>query len=276
MDYSYTPQTNHTYAPPTGNKNASYYRACARRVLAGSWVNASLGNFLGMAIQEGAMLLAMLPGFVMVILGMLFAEGEYKGPMVLAIFGFALIYILMFAAVFLVGGPLTVGLSKMHLDLLDRKEFSLGGIFRPFKECFGRSVRLYARYTLVLVGIALLGVAAMMIGIFGVTVILVLLAPAIAPFMMIFLTIILYGVCFALCYGLLPFRRPSGAFRQGGYARFCGNDEGKKMELLLPADELYRMVSSDDPGIHDHLRDRLHDPAVSSCCLYDDGERGLL
>lgn len=211
MDYSYTPQTNHTYAPPTGNKNASYYRACARRVLAGSWVNASLGNFLGMAIQEGAMLLAMLPGFVMVILGMLFAEGEYKGPMVLAIFGFALIYILMFAAAFLVGGPLTVGLSKMHLDLLDRKEFSLGGIFRPFKECFGRSVRLYARYTLVLVGIALLGVVAMMIGIFGVTAILALLAPEIAPFIMIFLMIILYialilaVMAFALRYAMVFF-----------------------------------------------------------------------
>lgn len=210
MNSSYTPETNF-YAPPPSKKNASYYRACARTVLSGSWVNASLGNFLGMAIQEGAILLAMIPGFVMFFFGMLFAEGEYKGPMVLAIFGFALIYILMFAAAFLVGGPLTVGTAKMHLALLDRKEFSLGVIFRPFKECFGRSVRLYVRYTLVLVGIALLGVAAMMIGIAGVTMLLVLVAPKAAPLIMIFLTILFYialilaVMAYALRYAMVFF-----------------------------------------------------------------------
>lgn len=210
MNYQFTPETN-TYAPRSGNKDASYYRACARTVLSGSWVNVSLGNFLYMMVQEGAILLGMIPGFVLMIFGLLFSEGEQRWPILLAAFGSVLIFVLMFVAAFVVGGPLSVGAAKMHLNLLDKKEFSLGTLFRPFKDCLGRSVRLYVRYTLIIVGIAMIGMVAMLIGIFGVTMILALLAPKIAPFLLIFVTILFYialivaVMAYALRYSLVFF-----------------------------------------------------------------------
>lgn len=185
MDNQFNFEQTRTYYAPEEPKNAAYYRRCARNVLRGNWVNISLVQFLNAFILEAAIGLSVIPGFVMAIVGALMAEGGDYTLSFLPFIGFLLMYVLMFAVTFLVGGPLAVGHARLHLDEVDKKPFALGTLFGCFKKGFWRATGLYTRYTLLVVGVVLLGALVMMGAIGVLTVLLVAIFKIASPFILI-------------------------------------------------------------------------------------------
>ena len=125
----------------------------------GNWINLSVGCFLHELLLGLGIIVMMFPLMIamisfMAVLGSV-NHPEFTGlPLLLMLLG---MYVLMFAAMFVVGGPLQIGLTKMHLDAADGKSAMIGDLFCGFKHCFGRSVGLYLLYTLVPVAIVLPG-----------------------------------------------------------------------------------------------------------------------
>ena len=71
--------------------------------------------------------------------------------------GLAMVFSLLLSC--LVGGPITLGYNKMHLQLADGEEIRIGTLFSYFKKCFGRAAGLRLLHTLIVSVIPLCSLA---------------------------------------------------------------------------------------------------------------------
>ncbi len=137
-------------APAT--KNARYFRARAREKLKGNWVMTSVGGFLYTLLQGLSAMVGLIPMLIAVATGVVFDAISGTENPVFTVFAFLFGYALMFVGMFLVSGPLTVGYSRLHLDLMDGKPVEIGSLFSYFKKAYWKSVGLIGWQALIVFG----------------------------------------------------------------------------------------------------------------------------
>ena len=151
MDQNYQPyQTEQLYQAPPVQKNASYFRAKARAALKGKLPLASVANFVWTILQTTAMMVGILPLYIVMIVSLIANEGNVADPfaifpMVLACYG------VMLLAMLFVSAPLTVGYYRIHLDIIDGKPIQFTKLFSGFKNSFGKSIKVSILYGLSIV-----------------------------------------------------------------------------------------------------------------------------
>ncbi|MBQ9131228.1 MAG: DUF975 family protein [Clostridia bacterium] len=149
MDQNYQFSQNYYNAPQApAHKNAKYYRQTAWKALKGNWINTSVVQFLSGLVLSAAMMVAIIPIYAVLMVTIL-ARGESDAAILVALATFIGLYVLMFAAMFFIGGPLQLGLARTHLDVVDGKPVMITDLFRYFKTSFWKSAGLYALYTLI-------------------------------------------------------------------------------------------------------------------------------
>ena len=130
-------------APPT-EKNAKYYRACARGALKDKWVTVAVAAVLYSLLLVGVILIAMVP-MMLIIMG---ASYAMEDPSMIGL-GVLLIWAIIFLLMIFTAPPLTVGYYRIHLDLMDGKQVDFGMLFHYFKRAYGKSIAVYLLYTLI-------------------------------------------------------------------------------------------------------------------------------
>ncbi len=132
------------YQAPPAEKNAKYYRACARGALKDKWVTAAVAAVLYSLLLVGVILIAMVP-MMLIIMG---ASYAMEDPSMIGL-GVLLIWAIIFLLMIFTVPPLTVGYYRIHLDLVDGKQVDFGMLFHYFKRAYGKSVAVYLLYTLI-------------------------------------------------------------------------------------------------------------------------------
>ena len=202
MDQNYQPYSFYQEEQPV--KNAAYYRMEARKALKGKWPISAIAYFLFSLITGMMMSIAIIPMYIS-----LLAMSINQDPSASTV-GILLAILLAYGFLFLVGiflvPPLTVGLSRIYLDLIDGKEVRFENLFAYFKKGYGTTVRTYFLYVLLVIAavtpafIATIGaiIAGVLESVVGVVLsaILVLVGSAVS----VVLSILLY-----YRYALVPF-----------------------------------------------------------------------
>lgn len=132
------------YQAPPAEKNAKYYRACARGALKDKWVTAAVAAVLYSLLLVGVILIAMVP-MMLIIMG---ASYAMEDPSMIGL-GVLLIWAIIFLLMIFTVPPLTVGYYRIHLDLVDGKQVDFGMLFHYFKRAYGKSVAVYLLFMLI-------------------------------------------------------------------------------------------------------------------------------
>lgn len=132
------------YQAPPAEKNAKYYRACARGALKDKWVTAAVAAVLYSLLLVGVILIAMVP-MMLIIMG---ASYAMEDPSMIGL-GVLLIWAIIFLLMIFTVPPLTVGYYRIHLDLMDGKQVDFGMLFHYFKRAYGKSVAVYLLFMLI-------------------------------------------------------------------------------------------------------------------------------
>ena len=132
------------YQAPPAEKNAKYYRACARGALKDKWVTVAVAAVLYSLLLVGVILIAMVP-MMLIIMG---ASYAMEDPSMIGL-GVLLIWAIIFLLMIFTVPPLTVGYYRIHLDLMDGKQVDFGMLFHYFKRAYGKSVAVYLLFMLI-------------------------------------------------------------------------------------------------------------------------------
>ena len=132
------------YQAPPAEKNAKYYRACARGALKDQWLTAAVAAVLYSLLLVGVILIAMVP-MMLIIMG---ASYAMEDPSMIGL-GVLLIWAIIFLLMIFTVPPLTVGYYRIHLDLVDGKQVDFGMLFHYFKRAYGKSVAVYLLFMLI-------------------------------------------------------------------------------------------------------------------------------
>ena len=109
-------------------------------------------SFVYTLMQGIGVIGGMIPLFLLLfgtaIAGVLAGDGEMSEDAVIMMIPAMFIgYLLMFVVMIFICAPLTVGYSRVHLDLIDGKPVDIGSIFSYFKKAYWKSVKIsYYRY----------------------------------------------------------------------------------------------------------------------------------
>ena len=141
-------QTEQPFGAVPQEKNARYFRGRARAALKGNWLMTSVTSFVYTLMQGIGVIGGMIPLFLLlfgtVVAGVLAGDGEMSEDAVIMMIPAMFIgYLLMFVVMMFICAPLTVGYSRVHLDLIDGKPVDIGSIFSYFKKAYWKSVGIY-------------------------------------------------------------------------------------------------------------------------------------
>ncbi len=131
-------------------KNAAYYRSRAKAALKGKLPLASVASFVWAILQSTAMMVGIIPFYIVMILQVIANEGNIEDPTFMLPM-MLVCYAVMLLAVLFVSAPLTVGFYRIHLDVIDGKPIQFSKMFSGFKTGFGKSIKVSILYGLKLI-----------------------------------------------------------------------------------------------------------------------------
>ena len=166
MDQNYQPYSFYQEERPV--KNAAYYRKQARAALKGKWPMSAIAYFLFSLITGTVMSIAIIPMYISMIAMSMTQEPSINGSFLLAVlFAYGFIFLV---GIFLVP-PLTVGLSRIYLDLIDGKDVRFENLFAYFKKGYGTTVRTYFLYGILIIAavtpVIIAAIGAIVAGVLG-------------------------------------------------------------------------------------------------------------
>ena len=226
MDQSYQNNVYYQAVPPI--KNAAYYRHKARDALRGKWIMAAGVCFLFALVSGGIATLASLPIFLTRIATLITSAKSDPTTLILTtLIGTAF----SFAVSIFVISPITVGLHRIYLDLIDGKDVRFETLFSYFKKGYVSTVAANLLYSLLT---AVAAIPTVLLSALGVMCFLgsYETSPILAVFVCSML--VLVGVCiFAVLAVLLTYRYSLMFFILAEYPTLSALDVLRNSAVLM-------------------------------------------
>lgn len=224
MDQNYQPYSFYQEEQPV--KNAAYYRGEARDALRGKWPMSVIVYFLFTVLSSTVATFAMIPMLISMFTMSMNPNAVSPESLLLTML-ISMLFVIVISV--LVLSPVTVGLYRIYLDLIDGKAVRFEALFSYFKKGYLSSVTTYLLYSLLVVAGMLPAILACFVAI---VIAALVTQPALAALLSVM--VILVGVVLSIVLViLLTYRYALSFFILAEYPTLSALDVLRNSSVLM-------------------------------------------